>query len=97
MSQTITNSIPRARFQTSADNIKKHRDLVDSPEFIRASDFAVAQYAGECTVGLGTAADAVAAGYKIQGAMEFLQTFRMLSESPTAPKNVPTPSLNHRV
>jgi len=72
------NPLPKARFQTSADSITKHRDLVDRNEFQRGCDFALLEYQAELC---DKENNPTVVGLKIAGAQEFLKVFRLLSEN----------------
>lgn len=76
------NPSPKTRFQQSADNVSKHRALVDSNEFQRACDFALMQYQAELSSRPVDMQIAAGSFFKLTGAQEFLQTLRMLSEAP---------------
>jgi hypothetical protein len=92
----LKNPQPKARFQESGDNVSKHRDLVDTGEFQRAVDFGILQYVAACTREIRDGNSAMAVGFKIAGAMEVLNTIRMLSENIPQPQIVQSPTnLNH--
>lgn len=74
------NPSPKTRFHLSADNLKKHRDLVDSNEFQRGADFALLQYQAQLSLQPVEMAGAAANHFKMTGALEFLQAFRLLAE-----------------
>lgn len=74
LTQLIT---PKARFQLSRDNVTKHRDMVDTREFERGADFAMAEYVAEASV---RETNPAVLGMKIVGAQEFLKCFKMLGE-----------------
>lgn len=82
MSKVIRNPSPKTRFQESIDNISKHRDLIQTREFQRASDYAMLQYqvelAGQTNGNVNLAA---AAHMKLCGAQEFMLVLRNLGES----------------
>lgn len=89
MSVIVTNPSPKARFQMSNETVSKHRDMVGSREFERATDFALLQYAGMLATTVSDGNSAMAAGFKIQAAVEYYQTLKLLAESP----KVPTPTV----
>lgn len=96
MSTVISTPTPKHRFQESKDNISKHRDLVASKEFERAVDFALLQYQAQLATSVNPDFNGMAAmGLKILGVQEFVRTFRMLSESPTAPEQRVEGNLDH--
>lgn len=77
----LINPSPKTRFQQSADNIKKHRELVDSNEFQRGCDFALLQYQTKLASQQVDGQLAAASHFKVLGVLEFLQEFRFLSET----------------
>lgn len=82
MSTVIKSPNPKSRFQESADNIKKHRDMIQSREFERACDYALLQYSARLQEETnGNLNSAAAAHLRMTGAHEFLSTMRTLSES----------------
>jgi hypothetical protein len=86
----VVNPLPKARFQTSPDNITKHRDLVDRNEFQRGCDFALLEYQAELC---DKENNPTVVGLKIAGAQEFLKVFRLLSEKAQL-KPIPRPNDN---
>lgn len=79
---------PKGRFLQSAENISRHRAMLETREFERAADFSMNQYCASLSETVKDANTAVAAGFKLQGAFEYANTFKMLSEQaprPTAP------------
>jgi len=99
MSTVVKNPLPKARFQESQDNISKHRDLIQTKEFQRASDYALLQYAARLQQETdGNLNAAAAAHLRMTGAQEFLATFRNLGESVELPgRRTETPNLDHGV
>lgn len=93
------NPSPRARFQESASNISRHRDMIASTEFQRACDFAMLQYQGELAMQKSDNFNTHAANQmKIVGALEFMHIFRHLGEqAQPAPKVVDRDNLSHSV
>lgn len=95
MSHVITNPTPKARFQESVDNVKKHRDLVQLREFERACDFALLQY--QANLSKVPLNEASATHFRLIGASEFIQVLRNLSESAELPTRVmQSENLDHR-
>lgn len=92
------NPPPKHRFQESADNISKHREMVESRTFERAIDFALMQYqlllAAETQRNPGAAAFS---GLKATGAVEFVDVLKNLSEMPPIIRNDPPSNLDHKV
>ena len=69
---------PQARFQLSADNVRKHRDMVDGREFERGADFAMLEYVAQTCQ---RETNPTILGLKIAGAQEFLKSFKTLGET----------------
>ena len=79
---------PKIRFQQSADNAAKHRALIESKDFQRGSDYALLEYQNQLS-GLSVDGNGAAAlHFKMLGAQEFLQTFRLLGDVFVMPKLV---------
>ena len=95
--QPAINPTPKARFQQSGDSIAKHRNMVDLPEFTRATDFALLEYQMLLAKQTQDTQTAMAAGLKLQGALEFLTQLRLLSETAKVPTPQIVEQLNHRV
>jgi len=96
MSVLITNPTPQQTFQKDDKKVSAHRDMIASPAFERASEVAMLEYTRLVTMKIQDANGSAAAGMKIQGALEFLQTFRMLAETPTPRQPKPQESLDYR-
>ncbi len=98
MSTVIKSPNPKLRFQESADNVSKHRDLIASREFQRAADFALLQYE---VILSNTPLDnfnmAASAHFRLLGAQEFLQVLRTLGETQSAPAKTLIEELNYKV
>jgi len=62
-------------------------ETVSTPNFIQASTAAMLEYAFRC-------AGDTNAGYKLQGAKEFLVVLMSLAESPLATEHINQPQLN---
>jgi len=98
MSTPITNPSPKRRFMASAQNVTSHRDMIATREFERGSDFAMLQYQWTVNAGMTDTQSALAAAYKLQGANEFLQTMKLLGETPRMPAPViDQQNLDHKV
>jgi hypothetical protein len=78
----LSNPPPKTRFLQSADNITKHRSMVDSREYERAVDFGLMQYFAELAAQVKDGNSAAMVGFKVAGAFEAVQSMRMLSEQP---------------
>ncbi len=77
------NPSPKGRFQFTADNIRLHRAMLEHPSFDKSSDAALLEYAASLSKQNSNGNEAMASGFKLQGAMEFLQFLKTLAE--TAP------------
>jgi uncharacterized protein YajQ (UPF0234 family) len=93
------NASPKVRFGESPQNLKQHKDILENNSFNRGADFALLQYQFEqvASGGVKDGNTAMMMGLKLQGAVEFLQTFKLLAETekPLPPKT--TPTLDHSV
>lgn len=80
------NPSPKHRFQESKDNVEKHRNMLQSREFERAIDFALAEYQRYMAQGPLDASpnQALAGHYKQMGAVEFVHVLKTLAEPPPA-------------
>lgn len=94
-SNPITNPTPKQRFQESGENISRHRDLIATKEFVRGCDFALLQYQAELALRTADATNAASNHFKMMGALEFLQTLRLLAEMPVRVAQTPSKELNH--
>lgn len=84
---TPANPSPRLRFQSGNGNIAAHHNLIELPAFDRGIDFAMLQYSSDLSES-GQNQDnmkAMANGYKLQGAKEFLSLLKTLAEVPQFP------------
>lgn len=80
----------------SSVRISEHRAMVSSDTFERSTDSAMLQYQSLVAGQVANGNDAIAAGFKLQGALEFLQTLKLLAETPRMPTPVVTDNLNSR-
>jgi hypothetical protein len=90
------NPTPKARYIQEASQVK-HRELVHSQAFQAASDFALLEYQRLVTEQIRDQGSAMAAGLKIQGAIEFMGILRTLAEEPPRIVPLPAKALNPRV
>jgi hypothetical protein len=99
MSTVVKNPSPKSRFQETANHVERHRNLIASPEFERAADYAMLQYSSRLALNMNnpTFNDYATMGVKITGAKEFLQEMRLLAESATSKQVVPQDNLEHAV
>ena len=82
-SQPINNPSPKQRFLSGpAANVHKHREMVVSDAFEKGADAAMLQYQIALCAQAKDGNSAMAAGFRFQGALEFLQAFRLLAETP---------------
>lgn len=79
------NPSPKVRFREMGDSISRHKALLESRELERGLDFALLQYQVEVSSQIKEGNSAMAAGYRILGAQEFLSVFRTLTVVPLTP------------
>lgn len=89
----ILNPSPKQRFMQSGTRVSDHRNMVSSDTFERSADAALLQYAG-VLANATNPNEAMVNGLKLQGAQEFLQTFRLLAETFRAPTATVSDNLN---
>lgn len=79
------NPTPKARFQSANGNITAHRGILENAFFDKSADAALLEYqkmlSGQAVDGNG----AMSAGFRMQGAVEFLGIFKTLAEQTQAP------------
>ena len=75
------NPSPRVRFQAIPNAITQHKAMLENPAFDRACDHAMFEYNRLCAEQIRDGNSAMAAGFKTQGALEFLQTLKTLAEA----------------
>lgn len=92
---------PRSRFQSSGDNVKKHRDMIDLPEFQRGIDFALLEYQRSMAINMNPqsttfTSENIAMAQRLAGAQEFIHVLRELAEpAKVAPAPPPAKNLVH--
>lgn len=69
---------PKDRFQSNQQRAGEHQDLVMSPEFKGACEIALAQYAVNLVC--DNQMDAMAVGFKLQGAKDFANILLTLGD-----------------
>lgn len=79
------NRTPKQRFHDHPEWLSQHNQFVVSPIFERGSDFALLQYQAYLSSQSVDGQNAAANHFKMVGAIEFLQTFRLLAEKPMMP------------
>ncbi len=89
MTKEQVNPSPKSRFQESNDNLKAHHELLQSPDYQRARDVALAQYSLLIAGEVANAPDsqtsqvkAMQAGIKLVAVHEFLSELHSLAEKP---------------
>jgi hypothetical protein len=80
-SQPLQNPSPKRRFLETPANVHGHRALIDLPQFEHSADAAMLEYCSLIASQVKDGNSAMAAGFKLQGAFEHAQTFRMISET----------------
>lgn len=70
--------------------------MVDSTAFTRACDFAMLQFQQTATANITNGEGAGSAGLRLQGAQQFLDILRNLSETSTPAVRRPDDNLQHR-
>ncbi len=72
--------------------------MMETRPFQRAIDYALLEYQAQLAQEVSSNPQSAAfSGLKMTGAQEFLQTLRLLSETPSLPKRQPTVNLDHSV
>jgi hypothetical protein len=89
------NKSPKQRFIDMGLWVTDHRVMVDSQAFTRACDFAMLQFQRVVTANVVDGNGAGAAGLRIQGAQQFLEIMRNLSETPQIPTTRNDDNLKH--
>lgn len=92
----VKNPSPREQFRAAVDNISKHRNLIDSPEFGRAVQFSMLEYQAMLSTQTKDGNSAMAVGYKLQGALELMAVMRNLAETPPVTPRLGEKTLNHQ-
>src|SRR5579863_3174313 len=75
------NPSAKSRFQIAAENIRLHRAMMELPAFERGMDAALLEYGSILSKQNTNGNEAMASGFKLQGALEYLQTLKTLAES----------------
>jgi hypothetical protein len=88
------NPTPRQRFQQDTRRVHNHRELASGDIFTLSADFAMLEYLRNQTAKVIDTQSAMAAGYRLQGAQDYLATFRALGESERLPTPVRSANLN---
>jgi len=93
----VHNPTPKLHFQQSGTRISNHRAMVTSDAFNSGANFALLEYQRVLTGQIRDGNTAMAAGLKMQGALEFLDTLRQLADAPTRLPTAPSQTLNPNV
>jgi hypothetical protein len=80
MDRPQVNPSPKTRFQAVNGHISAHRSMIELPAFDRAADAAMLEYSAFTTQQNVDGNSAMATGFKLQGAREFLAVFKTLAE-----------------
>jgi hypothetical protein len=91
--QPLANPSPKRRFLETPANVHGHRYMIDKPQFDHSSDAAMLEYCAALASQVKDHNTALCVGLKLQGAFEYAQTFRMLSETFKTPSPVITDNL----
>lgn len=91
----IKNPTPREQFRESGDNVTKHRNLVDSPEFNRAVHYALLEYQTLLVAQAKDGNSSMAVGFRLQGALELMGVMRNLAEPAPIIQRLAERGLNH--
>jgi hypothetical protein len=93
----IVNPSPGQTFRSNPTWINQHRELIVSDAFLRATDYGFREYASLLAKANDSGNAAMAMGFKIQGALEFLKELRKISETPRETAPVKPDQLDHTV
>jgi hypothetical protein len=77
------NPTAKQRFRESADNISRHKALLEMHEYERARDFSQLEYLQQVAQSIRDTNSALAAGYKLQAVFEYQNTFQRLHDQAT--------------
>ena len=75
------NPSPKQRFQQNTRLVKDYVGILDNPAFQVALDAALLEYQQLVSSQAKDALSASAAGFKIQGALEFVRTLKTLADT----------------
>lgn len=84
--EPIRNPTPKERFLQNTSLLKNHRSMVDSDVFQAVADAAMLEYQNLLSRQTTDAISASAAGFKLQGALEFIGVMKGLSDTPVVAK-----------
>jgi len=76
------NPTPKEVFQSQKDNLSGHNRMMEGFSFEQGLTFAQLQYFRSLGNKVTDSASALAAGYKLQGAIGFIAELRLLAEPP---------------
>lgn len=86
MTTINVNPTPKAKFLENQQHVKEHMDLIVRPDFQRAIDVALLQMQAEQVLRFnGQQYESVASFHRIEGAMQFVQTLRLIGMQAKTP------------
>lgn len=92
----IAEQTPKQQFQASADNLSKHRHMLELPEYQRAVNLALLEYMQRVHKNSDLNPNAALAGfYRILGAQELIHVIFDLGVLPAKVETVPSRNLDH--
>ena len=83
--EPLKNPTPKQRFLQNTRAVKDYVGILDNEAFQVATDLAMLEYQQALTRQTTDALTASAAGFKLKGALEFLQTLRTLPDTALLP------------
>jgi hypothetical protein len=92
----ILNPQPKTRFQGINGAIAGHKAMLDRSSFDMGTDYAMLQFCARLTGMVADCNTAMAAGFMLRGAQEYLSTLKLLAETPQPIAVLPDGNLNHR-
>ena len=91
-----TNQSPKNRFLASEAQVHNHREMMETRAFETGTDMALMQYANDIASEVRDQPTALAVGFKLAGAVGFLNSLKTISEKPIVPASRPTDNLQHQ-
>ena len=85
MTQTNYNPSPKDRFQAVRENITAHHAMMERDSFNRACDFAMLEFQSRLVGQTRDGNAAMATGFRIMGAVEFVSILKTLAEANLPP------------
>jgi hypothetical protein len=90
------NPSPKTRFQMHGQNLSLHKDMIASKTFEVGTDAAMLHLQMKVTQQITDGNTAMAAGYRMLGALEFLGALKTLAQTDVAPTPRVLDNLDHR-